>query len=33
LGGAGLISNRGELIGIGSLQLEREREGKASMST
>src|SRR6478735_5737854 len=28
-GGAGLISNRGELIGIGSLQLEREREGKA----
>jgi S1-C subfamily serine protease len=28
-GGAGLISTRGELIGIGSLQLEREREGKA----
>src|SRR5882724_384969 len=28
-GGAGLISARGELIGIGSLQLEREREGKA----
>src|ERR1700734_2758999 len=28
-GGAGLISNRGELIGIGSLQLEREREGSA----
>jgi S1-C subfamily serine protease len=28
-GGAGLISNRGELIGIGSLQLEREREGRA----
>jgi S1-C subfamily serine protease len=28
-GGAGLISNRGELIGIGSLQLERERDGKA----
>ena len=28
-GGAGLISNRGELIGIGSLQLERERNGKA----
>src|SRR3954465_6311830 len=28
-GGAGLISNRGELLGIGSLQLEREREGKA----
>ncbi|MBA2400405.1 MAG: serine protease [Bradyrhizobium sp.] len=28
-GGAGLISGRGELIGIGSLQLEREREGKA----
>src|SRR3954454_1869598 len=28
-GGAGLISNRGELIGIGSLQLERERGGKA----
>jgi S1-C subfamily serine protease len=27
-GGAGLISARGELIGIGSLQLEREREGK-----
>jgi S1-C subfamily serine protease len=27
-GGAGLISNRGELIGIGSLQLERERDGK-----
>src|SRR4051795_6495337 len=28
-GGAGLISERGELIGIGSLQLERERDGKA----
>jgi S1-C subfamily serine protease len=28
-GGTALISNRGELIGIGSLQLEREREGKA----
>jgi S1-C subfamily serine protease len=28
-GGTGLISNRGELIGIGSLQLEREREGNA----
>ncbi len=28
-GGTGLISARGELIGIGSLQLEREREGKA----
>ena len=28
-GGAGLINNRGELIGIGSLQLERERDGKA----
>src|SRR5712672_839894 len=28
-GGTGLISNRGELIGIGSLQLERERGGKA----
>src|ERR1700737_2169426 len=28
-GGTGLISNRGELIGIGSLQVEREREGKA----
>jgi S1-C subfamily serine protease len=27
-GGTALISNRGELIGIGSLQLEREREGK-----
>ena len=27
-GGTGLISNRGELIGIGSLQLERERDGK-----
>jgi len=27
-GGAGLISNRGELIGIGSLQLERERGSK-----
>jgi S1-C subfamily serine protease len=27
-GGAGLISDRGELIGIGSLQLERERQGK-----
>src|SRR3954453_818962 len=28
-GGTGLISNRGELIGIGSLQLEREHEGKS----
>src|SRR5258706_12438304 len=28
-GGTGLISNRGELIGIGSLQLERERDGRA----
>src|SRR4051794_6637218 len=28
-GGAALISSRGELLGIGSLQLEREREGKA----
>jgi S1-C subfamily serine protease len=28
-GGTGLISNHGELIGIGSLQLEREREGKS----
>jgi S1-C subfamily serine protease len=28
-GGTGLISNSGELIGIGSLQLERERAGKA----
>jgi S1-C subfamily serine protease len=28
-GGTGLISDRGELIGIGSLQLEREREGNA----
>ena len=28
-GGAGLLSNDGELIGIGSLQLERERGGKA----
>ena len=28
-GGTGLISTRGELIGIGSLQMEREREGKA----
>ena len=28
-GGTGLISSRGELIGIGSLQLERERAGKA----
>jgi S1-C subfamily serine protease len=27
-GGAGLISDRGELIGIGSLQLERERDNK-----
>ena len=27
-GGTGLISDRGELIGIGSLQLGREREGK-----
>ncbi len=27
-GGTGLISDRGELIGIGSLQLEREREHK-----
>jgi S1-C subfamily serine protease len=28
-GGAGLISTRGELIGIGSLQLERERDSKS----
>ena len=28
-GGTALISGQGELIGIGSLQLEREREGKA----
>ncbi len=28
-GGTGLISEKGELIGIGSLQLERERAGKA----
>src|SRR3569832_625433 len=28
-GGTGLINDRGELIGIGSLQLERERDGKA----
>jgi S1-C subfamily serine protease len=28
-GGTGLISNGGELIGIGSLQLERERAGRA----
>src|SRR4051812_20163832 len=28
-GGTGLISHKGELIGIGSLQLEREREGRA----
>src|SRR5579872_2169411 len=28
-GGTGLISTAGELIGIGSLQLERERQGKA----
>jgi S1-C subfamily serine protease len=28
-GGTGLISNRGELIGIGSLQLERERDSKS----
>jgi S1-C subfamily serine protease len=28
-GGTGLISSGGELIGIGSLQLERERDGKA----
>ena len=28
-GGTGLISTSGELIGIGSLQLERERDGKA----
>ncbi|MBV8700406.1 MAG: serine protease [Bradyrhizobium sp.] len=28
-GGTGLISNSGELIGIGSLQLERERERRA----
>jgi S1-C subfamily serine protease len=27
-GGTGLISSRGELIGLGSLQLEREREGR-----
>jgi S1-C subfamily serine protease len=28
-GGAGLINSHGELIGIGSLQLERERSGRA----
>ena len=28
-GGTGLLNARGELIGIGSLQLERERDGKA----
>src|SRR3954470_16140938 len=28
-GGTGLISTRGELLGIGSLQLERERDGRA----
>ena len=28
-GGTGLISTRGELIGIGSLQMERERDGRA----
>jgi S1-C subfamily serine protease len=28
-GGTGMISNNGELIGIGSLQLERERSGRA----
>jgi S1-C subfamily serine protease len=28
-GGTGLISNKGELIGIGSLQMERERDAKA----
>jgi S1-C subfamily serine protease len=28
-GGAGMISSNGELLGIGSLQLERERGGKA----
>jgi S1-C subfamily serine protease len=28
-GGAGLIGSKGELIGIGSLQLERERSGRA----
>ncbi|GLR89275.1 S1C family serine protease [Bradyrhizobium iriomotense] len=28
-GGTGLFNDRGELIGIGSLQLERERDGKA----
>jgi S1-C subfamily serine protease len=28
-GGAGMISNKGELLGIGSLQLERERGGKS----
>ena len=28
-GGTGLISSRGELIGIGSLQLERERDGNS----
>jgi len=27
-GGTGLISSAGELVGVGSLQLEREREGK-----
>jgi S1-C subfamily serine protease len=28
-GGTGLISNKGELVGIGSLQLERERDSRA----
>lgn len=28
-GGTGLLNNAGELIGIGSLQLERERSGRA----
>ena len=28
-GGTGLLSSRGELLGIGSIQLERERDGKA----
>src|SRR5579885_2894665 len=27
-GGTGLLSHKGELIGVGSLQLEREREGR-----
>ena len=32
-GGTGCISAKGELIGIGSLQLEREREGATNIST